>query len=126
MANQEKSASNFFDDIVGNGPEKRTIDYRGQKKDVWFRRITGAERISLLEGQVMESSGEGRPSFKIDLAKSAEKNAKLIQFSTVDEFGAQVFDSIGAVKKMPDDLLTLLYKEANDVNKEGDGEPGKS
>lgn len=125
MANQEKAASNFFDDILGGGAEKRTIEYRGQKKDVWFRGITGAERIKLLEGQVMDAGGEGKPSFKIDLGKSAENNARLVQFSTVDENGKQVFESIGDVKKMPDDLIALLYKEASSINKEGDGEPGK-
>lgn len=110
--------SNYYSDLLGDGPEMRTIDYRGRSKDVWFRRINGAERIQLLQGQTMQAGGEGKPSFKIDLADSAERNAKLIFFSNVDEQGKAVFKNVGEVKALPDDLIAVLYKHASEVNQE--------
>lgn len=116
---------NPFDEFMQDGPERREITYRGKPKVTYFRRITGEERIALLKGQSMQTGGNEKPSFKIDLADSAERSAKLVFFSCCDEAGKGVFKNVGEVKALPDDLINLLHKNANEVNSEDEDEPGK-
>lgn len=123
MSNQQSSS--FFNDLLGDGPEERTITYRGREKVCHFRRITGAERIHLLQGQTMQAGGEGKPSFKIDLADSAERNAKLVTFSLCDAAGKPIYKNYQDVKSLPDDLIAVLYKHASEINAEAEGEEGK-
>lgn len=116
---------NPFDEFLHDGPERREITYRGKEKVVYFRRITGEERIALLKGQKMQTGGDGKPSMMIDLADSAERTAKLVWFSCCDESGKGVFKNVGEVKALPDDLINLLNTHASEVNSEDAEEPGK-
>lgn len=118
-------ASKYYDDIIDGEAESRTFTYRGKEKTVFFRRITGGERIALLRGQKMQAGGDSKPTFSIDLADSAERNALLIAYSNVDETGKPVFSGAEAVKKLPDDLITILHKFASEVNAEEIDEAGK-
>jgi len=123
MSNDKKCT--FYDDIIDNEAESKTFTYRGKEKTAFFRRINGAERITLLRGQKMQAGGDSKPSFTIDLAESAERNALLIAYSNVDAEGKPVFSGAEAVKKLPDDLITILYGFAAEVNKEVIEEAGK-
>lgn len=123
MSNDKKCT--FYDDIIDGEAESKTFTYRGKEKTAFFRRITGGERITLLRGQKMQAGGDAKPSFTIDLAESAERNALLIAYSNVDAEGKPVFSGAEAVKKLPDDLITILYGFAAEVNKEVIEEAGK-
>lgn len=116
----------FYDDILNGELEKRDFTYNGKQKTTFFRKVSGAERIELLRGQTMQAGGGNeKPTFSIDLADSAERNAKLIAFSNVDGDGKQIFANGAEVKKLPDDLISILYKFASEVNKEEMDEAGK-
>ena len=115
----------FSDLLAGQGPVAREVEYRGNKKTVHFRRITAGERVKLAAGQKIAYGGDKRGSMEMDLGDVAKNRHLLVQFSVVKENGAQVFDSLADVQKLPEDLVEALHKHAEAVNEEA-GDAGNA
>lgn len=107
----------------------REITYNGQTKTVWFKRITGGERLKLNRGQMMTASGGGgersQASMQMDLGDVTERKLMLIAFSNCDEDGNKIFRNAEQVRDLEDPLIEALHKHAAEINNE-DGDEGKA
>lgn len=106
----------YFDELTeGDVPVARTVTYRGKEKQVWFRRITGAERLALTKGQMLKV-GDGKGSTELDLGMMNANRHLLVRFSCVTEEGKQVFNGLPEVQKLPAALVDELANHAQSVN----------
>lgn len=106
----------FADLLEGEGPQKRTVEHKGKTKDVYFRRITGAERVKLARGQRVKVGTDN--TMDLDISDMLINRHQLVQFCNVTEDGKQVFARVEDVQALPDWLVTQLAKHADDVNKD--------
>lgn len=121
-------SNDFFADIIDTAPVQREINYRGKTKPVWFRRLEAGERLTLLQGMRYQAAnsadskkrGAGSTTFEMDLGDQEARKHKMVAFCVVNERGERVFKNPSEVQKMPDDLISLLYAEAQAVNDSGD------
>lgn len=110
------------------GVISRTLKFNGKTGDVYFKRISDAQRSDLLNGQVIDSVVGEKATVKINLAHNAESHAKLVLYSSVNSDGSQRFKKLSEVRAMDAALVNALYLLADDVNKEdlrGGDDPGK-
>lgn len=106
----------------------RTLTFNGKTGDVYFRRISDAQRSELLNGQVIDSVVGEKATVKINLAQNAESHAKLVFYSAANSDGTPRFKKLAEVRAMDAALVNALYILADDVNKEdlrGGDESGK-
>ena len=108
----------FADLLESDAPQARPIEHAGKTKTVYFRRITGAERVKLLAGKRV-NVGDCN-TMDLDLADVLRNRHQLVQFSACQEDGKPLFKSLEEVQALPDWLLTALAEHADDVNKDED------
>lgn len=121
--------NSFFSDIAKTRQIPAVLDYRGQKKDVWFRPLTAAERAELSRGQKIrlknddaQQSADQRQIVEVDAHDIIMRTHKFLAFCCVDERGKQVFKNANEVGQLPEDLVSALNMLANE--KLGDEDPG--
>lgn len=123
MSNEQNKPADYFADLLENeGPQAREIVRGDKKQTVYFRRITGAERVKLTKGKRVQVGDHN--TMDVDMGDLLVNRHQLVQFSTVTESGVQVFRRIEDVQAQPDWLVNQLAKFADEVNKDED-EAGK-
>lgn len=113
----------YFSDLIDDAPVERVLEYNGQTKPVWVKRLTAGQRMKLQAGQVYEFE-DGKAKSKIDMADASKRNATLIRFALCDSAGKAVFSQDADVLLLPDDLVEKLAAIASEVVNGGE-EPGK-
>lgn len=120
--------NSFFSDIAKTRQIHAELNYRGSKKDVWFRPLTAAERAELSRGQKIRLKTEDGPqtpdqrTVEVDAHDIIMRTHKFLAFCCVDERGKQVFKNANDVGQLPEDLVSALNVLANE--KLGDEDPG--
>jgi len=117
--------SRYFQDIcdAAFAPVPKSINIVGIQRDVYVRRLSAKDRLSLLPTDRIQV-GQGA-SQSISMRDVVEKNNLLIKMAIVDSGGKPVFKDLKEVADLPDILNAALLRVANEVNKEED-EAGKS
>lgn len=119
------SSKDYFADLIDTSPICRTITYNGKRRDFYFRRLNSGERFNLSKNLKYKPTDKGDYTTEIDLGDWYQRKMTLLHFSLVDESGKRVFKNTSDVQELEAGLFELLYKEAEDVNKEDTNE-GKS
>ncbi len=116
--------SNYFKDIcdAAFAPVPKSINIVGIQRDVYVRRLSAKDRLSLLPTDRIQV-GQGA-SQSISMKDVVEKNNLLIKLAIVESNGKPVFKDLKEVADLPDILNAALLRVANEVNKEED-EAGK-
>lgn len=116
--------SRYFQDIcdAAFAPVPKSINIVGIQRDVYVRRLSAKDRLSLLPTDRIQV-GQGA-SQSISMKDVVEKNNLLIKMAIVDSGGKPVFKDLKEVADLPDILNAALLRVANEVNKEED-EAGK-
>lgn len=116
--------SRYFQDIcdAAFAPVPKSINIVGIQRDVYVRRLSAKDRLSLLPTDRIQV-GQGA-SQSISMRDVVEKNNLLIKMAIVDSGGKPVFKDLKEVADLPDILNAALLRVANEVNKEED-EAGK-
>ncbi len=112
----------FADLLASDGPVQKTITRGDKTQVVYFRRITGAERVRLLAGKRVNVGD--RNTMDLDLSDVLRNRHQLVQFSACTEDGSPLFQSLADVQALPDWLLGELAVHADAVNQDED-EAGK-
>lgn len=112
----------FADLLEDDGPQPKEIERGGKKKTVYFRRITGAERIKLLAGKRVNVGDKN--TMDLDLADVLRNRHQLVHFSACRQDGSPLFQTLEEVQALPDWLLNAMAEHADAVNKDED-EAGK-
>jgi hypothetical protein len=109
---------NFYDDMVQVSVIPRELEYRGQKKTVYFRQLTAGQRIQISRGQRMTVGSKSREEgVEVDVGESLERTHKFLAFANVDAQGNPVFKSHKEVQELPEDLVAELQRLADDALK---------
>lgn len=126
--NEDTSPFDFF----SNKPIKRTIDWNGQQKDFWFKRISGDQRVKLNRGNKVTLSGEkrdpeGKHQMDLDMSSFEAKRHELIHYSVCkgEDDTSPLFRKVEDVARLPESAIALLWREADEINKEVE-DPKKS
>lgn len=116
--------SRYFQDIcdAAFAPVPKSINIVGIQRDVYVRRLSAKDRLSLLPTDRIQV-GQGA-SQSISMKDVVEKNNLLIKLAIVESNGKPVFKDLKEVADLPDILNAALLRVANEVNKEED-EAGK-
>ena len=115
----------IFVDLVDTTPIARTITYNNKSKEFNFRKLTSGERMTMNRSLKYKTVGKGEFTTEAGLDDLYMRNMLLLQFSLVDSSGKNIFKNISEVQQIEAGLFDVLYKEAEDVNKEENVE-GKS
>lgn len=105
-------------------PVARLIKWDGKEQEFWFKRITGAQRMQLTSGQRI-SVGRDSNQMEVDLGDVTRRQHMLVHFSVCNETGERQFRTLEDVKALPSTAIALLFRAAEEVNKE-DEDAGKS
>lgn len=118
-----------------NRPVQRDVKWGEDTRSFFFRRITGAERLTINRGQKVSfgSTGDGRrggkgtsnSNMEMDLGDLELKRAQMVYFAVAKPNGDKLFKNLDAVKELPEAAIAALDKVATEVNEEG-VDPGKS
>jgi len=91
------------------------------KEIVYFKELTGGQRLSLLKGQKIRTQpGQDKATIEVDLGENTERNQRLVYMSLVDANGKQVYTSLDKLQAEPESKLRALVKLAAEVHKEDD------
>ena len=106
---------------MGNTIEK-TLKYRGDESQVFFRELTGGEALELSKGQkaqhVQHAGDAATVTMEIDMGERLEGNMRLTFFTLVTADGKQVFTSWGAFIREKQSKILALQKLAADAQRE--------
>ncbi len=119
------SYKDFFADLTDDAPVLRKVTYKGKSKDVYYRKITAGERLTINKNIRARSVGKEAVNTEISLEDLYLRNMMLLQCSAVEENGSRIFKKISEVQELEAGLFDALYKEAEEINKE-DANEGKS
>lgn len=112
--------------------EKFTVKGEAVPKDItigdvtetaYFRHLTAAERQKLVTGQKVTTK-EGETEIEVELGSNERTRQQMVFYCTVTAEGDQYFRNMDQVGKLTAQLVSALWKAANEVNKEDD-DPGK-
>lgn len=117
------SGLKYFDRIItaATRPVAREITITEQTMTVHVKRITAAERLSLLPAELKLGANQ---QANLTLKDMVEKQYRMVLLSIVTPDGKQVFANAQEVAKLPEVLYNELLKLANEINKEAE-EAGK-
>lgn len=126
MGNKPGQGAAYYADLQSPVIE-REINYNGQTRPVYFKRITGGDRLKLNRGQTMTATGGGggersQASMSMDMGDITERKLMLVAFSNCDEEGNKIFRNAEQVRDLEDQLIELLHKHAEEVNREDTNE----
>ena len=103
---------------------ERELKWGGRTETVYFREMTGADQLALVEGQTYRGNPK-KGEIEVDVSASLKGNHKLLLLTLVDESGKAVYTSLKQVQAEPSKKLKALTALANEVHKEDDDEePG--
>jgi hypothetical protein len=106
-------------------PVERTVCWDGKEALGYFRRISAAERMQLVQGQRVATKN-GQAEIEVDLGANEGTKHKMVFFSACNQDGTRAFASVKEVAALPGSLVHALYKHSADVNKdETEEEVGK-
>lgn len=117
------NAQSYFGKIItaATRPIEREIEIAGETQKVYIKRITAADRLSLLPSEMKIGSGAQQT---LTLKDMVEKQYRMVMLSVVTPENKAVFANISEVSKLPEVLYNQLLKLANEINKEAE-EAGK-
>ena len=119
--------SEFLRLITQEGkPEAREVEVGGQTGTVYFRRISAGEREKLVHGMKMSHKPGAGTSVEVDLGENERQRHLLVRYSVCDEDGKPFFKNIDAVQKLPNTVVSVLSRYAEEVNRLSDEETGKA
>ena len=96
---------------------EKTLKYGGTETTVFFKELTGGDKLQLARGQKFTTTKEGG-SFEVDLGDQLERGYKLVQLTLVNDGGKKVYSSINDLLKEPSKKLKALVDLANEVHRE--------
>lgn len=102
---------------------QRELKWGGKTETVFFREMTGADQLALVEGQTYRGNPK-KGEVEVDVSVSLKGNYKLLLLTLVDESGNPVYGSLKQVQAEPSKKLKALTALANEVHKDEDEEPG--
>lgn len=100
---------------------ERELKWGGKTETVYFREMTGADQLALVEGQTYKGNPK-KGEFEIDVAVNLRSSHKLLQMTLVTAEGKPVYPSLKNVQAEPARKLKALIALANDVHKDDDAE----
>lgn len=116
--------NNYFADLLeGDALVERHVEHNGKRKPVYFRRLTGAERVRMLAGRCV-NVGE-RNSMDVDLADMLRNRHQLVHFSACKEDGSPLFATLAEVQALPDWLSVQLATLAEEAFQDEADDAGK-
>jgi len=123
--------SDFLTGIIeASGPIARDVTINGQTGPVYFRYLTGEQRLQLTKGKRFSVKKGENPTIEIDLGDNETEKHKLILFCVVTQDGKPRFKDANEVKALAGHVIDALYLVAQAVNKEASGPedetPGES
>lgn len=113
----------FYDGLIKEEIFEKELDYKGQKKTVYFKRLTAGERINLSRGQKMLVGNKSKEhGVEVDLGEFLERTHRYLLMCNVDSEGKRIFKKIEEVQALPEDLVSALQKLADEALVEKDQE----
>lgn len=88
---------------------------------VYFREMTGADQLALVEGQTYKGNPK-KGEFEIDVATNVKSSQKLLLMTLVTAEGKPVYANLKQVQAETRRKLDALIKLANDVHKDDEAE----
>ena len=110
----------YFSSLVSEALIERPLTLGNQTVTTYWRALTAGQRLTLLKGQIIKTSGEGGV-MEVNLAESAERNQKLVQLTLCDAEGQPVYKTLAALQAEPSRLVEALVRIANDVARDDEG-----
>ncbi len=98
---------------------ERELKWCGNTETVFFRELTGADQLALVEGQTYRGNPK-KGEFEIDVALNMKSSHKLLQMTLVKSDGNQVYANLKQVAAEPAKKLKALIALANEVHKDED------
>lgn len=104
----------------------KTIRTRNGEEEVYFKPVTGGQRLRMTRGQKATRDEDGKARIEIDLGDQLERDHLLVHFTCCDASGRSVYPSVQAVQNIDDQRLAKLIAAAREADAEFQAEPGNS
>lgn len=104
---------------------ERELKWGGKTETVYFREMTGADQLALVDGQTYKGNPK-KGEFEIDVSMNMKSSHKLLQMTLVTADGKPVYANLKQVAAEPARKLKALVALANDVHKDDETEEGEA
>lgn len=124
----------FLTNVISSAtaPIEKQVTINGQSGPVYFKPLTGFQRLQLVKGRRYAMRDGKTPEITIDLEENETSQHMVVQFCVCHPSGEARFRNLEEVRKLPAHILAALYKAASEVNKEvlgeatEEGDPGEA
>lgn len=108
-----------FADIIDDTPIEKELNYNGKTRPVFFKRLTGDQRLQLVRGQ-RGSVKDGATSFELDMGDQVARAQLMTSFSLCDVDGKPLYKNVGDFRREPEGLINALTNLCAEALKDED------